>query len=35
MRTGTRPTGTREDLTMRHRDWMAAAEEEYLRRVAR
>ena len=31
MRTGTQPTSTREDLTMRHRDWMAAAEEEYRR----
>ena len=31
MRTGTQPTGTREDRTMRHRDWMAAAEEEYRR----
>ena len=31
MSTGTQPTGTREDPTMRHRDWMAAAEEEYRR----
>ena len=31
MRTGTQSTNTRQDPTMRHQDWMAAAEEEYRR----
>ena len=31
MRSGTQATGTREDRSMRHGDWMTAAEEEYRR----